>query len=291
MNILAAAFCIFLFSLTVPFTRMAALETSSEAIIFLRLIGASIICLIFAIKDGWIPPRKSWVGILSTSLGSVIGFASLTAFALREVPSGHAAVGLAAMPMATASYSALRDRMNPGMRFWFFALTGTLLSFSFFFSMNVSDLLFGDLLLILAVFAAAFGYVEGGRMSRIHGGPRVMSWAILATLPLTIPLAIYYFMNAELKVQDFSSTVWFSVTYLALASQSLGMFLWFKVLAKGPMEKIALVQLLQPFLTLLASIVFLGESVLWSTWIIAALVALCIFGANKERMPKVSLKT
>jgi drug/metabolite transporter (DMT)-like permease len=61
------------------------------------------------------------------------------------------------------------------------------------------------------------------------------------------------------------------------------MFLWFKVLAIGPMEKVALVQLLQPFLSLLASIFFLDETVLWSTWIIAAIVAACIFGANREK--------
>lgn len=41
---------------------------------------------------------------------------------------------------------------------------------------------------------------------------------------------------------------------------------------------------IQPFLTLLASIFFLGESVLWSTWVIATLVALCIFGDNRERI-------
>jgi len=283
MNILVAIFCIALFSLTVPFTRMAALETPAEAIIFFRLIGASIVCLGYALYDGWIPPRQAWGGIIATALGSVLGFASLTAFAMKQVPSGHAAVGLAAMPMATAVYSVLRDRINPGARFWLFATVGTLLSFAFFFSMNVSHLLNGDVLLVMAVFAAALGYVEGGRMSRIYSGKRVMSWSILATLPITIPTAIYYFLDAGIEFSELSGSVWFSFAYLALVSQSFGMFLWFKVLAQGPMEKIALVQLLQPFLTLLASIIFLNESVLWSTWIIAVLVGLCIVGANRER--------
>lgn len=283
MNIVAAAFCIILFSLTVPFTRIAALEIPPEAIIFMRLIGASIICAIGALMDGWVPPRKVWKGIFATSIGSVIGFSSLTAFAMKEVPSGHAAVALAAMPIATAAYSVLRDRMHPGGKFWLFAITGTFLSFAFFFSMNVSALVFGDFLLILAVFAAAFGYVEGGRMSRLYSGRRIMSWAILFTLPITIPTAIYYFSQSTFEVSKVSSNVWLSVGYLALVSQSTGMYLWFKVLAKGPMEKIALVQLLQPFFTLLASIIFLGEIVSPATWIIATLVGACIFGANQEK--------
>ena len=123
MNILAAILCIILFSLTVPFTRMAALETSAESIIFIRLLGAGVICIIAAILDGWVPPKSSWKGILFTAIGSVIGFASMTAFAMREVPASHGAVALAALPIVTASYAVLRDHLIPGKRFWLFALT------------------------------------------------------------------------------------------------------------------------------------------------------------------------
>jgi drug/metabolite transporter (DMT)-like permease len=283
LNILAAALCIVLFSLTVPFTRLAALETTPIAIIFLRMIGAGIVSIIFASFDKWLPPRSSWKGIFFTALGSVIGFASFTAFAMKEVPSGHGAVGLAAMPIATAAYSVLRDKRNPGIFFWFFAVLGTALSFAFFFFLNVSDLVLGDLYLVCAVLCAAFGYVEGGRTSRIHGGKRVMTWAVIATLPFALPLAIFYFLKGGVNLSVISTNAWLCMIYLALVSQSTGMFLWFRVLAIGPMEKIALVQLLQPFFTLLASILFLHETVLWSTWIIAFLVAICVFGANRTR--------
>lgn len=283
MNILAAALCVFLFSLTVPFTRMAASEATPELIIVIRLLGASIICGLFVLYDGWRPPKSAYPALFRTALGSVIGFSSLTAFAMKEVPGGHGAVGLAALPVVTAAYASLRDRFNPGLKFWLFAFIGSFLSFSFFFLEEVSEVLQGDLLLILAVFAAAFGYVEGGRLSREHGGTRVMSWAILVTMPLIIPVSIYLFMDSGVQMESFGMNTWLAMVYLALVSQSTGMFLWFKVLAKGPMEKIAMVQLLQPFFTLLASIILLGEHVSSMTWVIAFLVALCIFGANKER--------
>lgn len=283
MNIFAAILCIILFSLTVPFTRMAALETSAESIIFMRLLGASIICIIAAILDGWIPPKTSLKGILFTALGSVIGFASMTAFAMREVPAAHGAVALAALPIVTASYAVLRDRLKPGKRFWGFAFFGTFLSFGYFLTTKIHRAHTGDIYLLFAIISASFGYVEGGRLSRVHGGRRVMTWAVIATVPIVLPLAIIYTSQSIFVFKNFTLSTWVSLLYLALISQSLGMFLWFKVLAKGPMEKIALVQLLQPFFTLLGSIIFLNESVAWSTWLIAFIVGLCILGANREK--------
>lgn len=283
MNLLLAFLCVFLFSLTAPFTRLAAISISAESIIFIRILGAGVVCSIFLILDKWLPPKKAWPGIIATSLGSVIGFNSLMAFGLREVSAGHAAVVLASLPLATSVYSIFRDRLNPGRNFWFFSMTGTFLSFGFFFILNIEQIVLGDLLLLLSVLAAAFGYVEGGRSSRLYGGARTMSWAVLITLPFCIPLAVIHFQHSSENFLLLNFEVWFALLYLALVSQSLGMFLWFKVLAKGPMEKVSLVQLLQPFLTLLGAIVILDEKVLALTWLIAGLVAICVFGSNKER--------
>lgn len=282
-NILAAVLCVFLFSLTAPFTRLAAAELSAEAIILFRIGGAAVICFLFVFKDRWLPPKRSWFGISKAALGSVVGFNSLLAYGLKEVPSGHAAVALAALPMATAIYSVLRDKYNPGLKFWLFALVGTLLSFGFFFTMNVSTILTGDFYLLCAVLAAAFGYVEGGRVSREFGGSRVMSWAVIFTLPFALIYAWIYFSKAPLDVTSVSATSWLSLAYLAMFSQSLGMFLWFRVLAIGPMEKIALVQLLQPFFTLFGAIYLVNETVSWNMWVVALLVGACVFGSIKER--------
>jgi drug/metabolite transporter (DMT)-like permease len=283
MNLLAAVFCIVLFSLTVPFTRVAALAIPAELVVLYRLIGAGMLCLFVVMWDGWIPPRRIWLNLAATALGSVIGFAAFTSFAMKQVPSGHAAVALAAMPIATAAYSVLRDRSKPGKKFWLFALLGTLFSFGFFFFMKVDEVLQGDIFLIFAVFCGAFGYVEGGRLSREFSGTRIMSWSVLLTLPFTLAYFVYFMAKLPVDQTFLSREALLSVGYLALVSQSLGMFLWLKVLAIGPMEKIALVQLLQPFLTLLASIAFLGETVIWPTWIVALLVAACVFGAQKEK--------
>jgi drug/metabolite transporter (DMT)-like permease len=281
MNLLAAAFCILLFSLTVPLTRIAALEMPPLLVVSLRLSGAGLLCGLLMGLQRWLPPRRIWLALALTSLGSVLGFSWLMALALREVPGSHGALGLAALPAVTAVYSTLRDRGAPGLAFWGFALLGTLLSTSFFFTQAASGLYLGDLLLGLAVPTAALGYVEGARLSREFGAVRIMSWSVLLSLPVVVAFGLWLWRGIALPA--FSTSAWLAVGYLALVSQSSGMFLWYSVLAKGPMEKVAMVQLLQPFLTLLATLVLLGEDVGWLAWFTAAGVVLCIFGAQRAR--------
>lgn len=287
MNYLLAVLSVFLFSFTVPLTRLATMEAAPELVTLLRLLGGGLVCLVLMLRDGWRPPRRIWRPLLITSLGSVLGFGALMAFSLRQVPGSHGAVALAALPALTAAYASLRDRRNPGAVFWFFAITGTLLSLSFFITV-VDQLLLGDLLLGLAVIAAMFGYVEGARLSREFGGRRVMSWAILVNLPVIVSAILWYLPRPEFEIYwaqlvNLSQVAWFSIIYLALISQSVGMFLWYAVLARGPMEKIAMTQLVQPFFTLLAAIFLLQESVSPSAWWIALLVGACVLGANRAK--------
>lgn len=288
MNILLGIFCVILFSLTVPFTRVAALEISPEMVTLLRLFFGGLICLVLIMRDKWSPPRSIWKPLFFTSFCSVLGFASFMAFALRQVPGSHGAIALAALPAVTAAYASLRDRRNPGALFWVFALLGTLLSLSFFVTAAADALVIGDALLGLAVICAALGYVEGARLSRVHGGTRIMSWSILLTLPCTFLLVTGIALSEagyayRAQLHSLSTNGWVSILYLAFISQSAGMFLWYHVLATGPMEKIAMTQLLQPFFTLLAAIFLLHETVSPLTWCIALLVGVCVIGANRAK--------
>jgi drug/metabolite transporter (DMT)-like permease len=279
MNAFFATLCVILFSMTVPATRIAALSMPPELIVGFRLAGAGLICLaVVLFLDRWVPPRRIWLPLLATSVGSVSGFSFLISLAMRTAPGTHGAIALAALPAATAAYASLRDGVNPGPRFWIYCVFGTLASIGFFLAGAQGGFQAGDLPLMASVFAGAFGYVEGGRLSREFGGRRVMSWAILLAMPLAT--AILLTSHADFPR---APIVWSALAYLAIVSQSLGMFLWYRVLARGPMVKIAMIQLLQPFFTLMGAVLLLGESAAPSTWAIAALVAVTVFAANKEK--------
>ena len=63
-----------------------------------------------------------------------------------------------------------------------------------------------------------------------------------------------------------------SFLYLALVSQLFGFFVWYKGLALGGIARVSQMQLLQPFITLFASILFLGEVIDVETMIFMFLV-------------------
>lgn len=290
MNLVFAVFCIILFSLTVPITRLATQVIDPVTVTLLRLCGAGFICAITVVAfDRWVPPRRIWKPLVATSFGSVLGFSLLIGLAMKRVPGIHGAIALAAMPAVTAVYASLRDRQNQGRAFWLFCAIGTTLSFGFLASGSVGGLQVGDWLLVGAVLTSAFGYVEGGRLSRVHGGRRIMSWAILVTLPLVVIVTGWMLLDADLPGWSETPAAWLSIAYLGFVSQSLGMFLWFRVLAHGPMARVALVQLLQPFFSIVAAVLMLGETTSAATWIVAALVALSVFGAIRTRSQPVPI--
>ncbi|MCY7338334.1 MAG: DMT family transporter, partial [Chamaesiphon sp.] len=62
---------------------------------------------------------------------------------------------------------------------------------------------------------------------------------------------------------------------VSIFSMFLGFFAWFRGLALGGIARIGQIQLIQPFLTILASVVLLGEHLTIETVGFAAAVIVC----------------
>jgi drug/metabolite transporter (DMT)-like permease len=284
MNLVLALVCVGLFSLSAPATRLAVLSLPADLVTGARLTGAALVCIVaLAYLGRSLPPRRDWPMLVAVALGSAIGFSWFLALAMREVPSTHGAVALGLMPLLTAAYGSLRDREQPGARFWLCCGLGTVLACGFLASRASGQLQAGDAWLGAAAAVSAFGYVEGARLSRRHGGTRVMSWVVLFALPFALALVWRGGRGVALPALAEAPAAWAAVAYLATVSQSLGMFLWFGVLARGPMARIALLQLLQPFLTLIASVTVLGEPSDPGLWASALGVAACVFLGQRAR--------
>ena len=71
--------------------------------------------------------------------------------------------------------------------------------------------------------------------------------------------------------------------YLALVSQLLGFFAWYKALAIGGIARVSQLQLLQPFITIVASSMLLSESIGLLTLVFGVLVVLSV--AIGKNMP------
>ncbi|MDD5325055.1 MAG: DMT family transporter, partial [Polaromonas sp.] len=101
---------------------------------------------------------------------------------------------------------------------------------------------------------AAVGYAYGGRLSQHMQAEHVICWALLLSLPLTLPLALVTWPTAPLK-----AGAWWGFAYVAVFSMWLGFFAWYRGLALGGTVRVSQVQLVQPFLSMLFAVPLLGE--------------------------------
>jgi drug/metabolite transporter (DMT)-like permease len=206
-------------------------------------------------------------------LGVILGFPVATSIGLQTVPAAHGAVVVGLLPLASALFATWLGGERPSARFWLWAVAGSLVVLVFAWRHGGGALARGDLWLLLAVALGGLGYAEGGRLARSLGGPAVICWALVLAAPvLALPVA----WLAGRQAWPVSGATWGAFAYLALVSQWLGFFAWYRGLALGGVARVGQAQLLQVFLTIAAAAAVFGEAVAPSTWVYAALVAVAV---------------
>lgn len=247
-----------IFSLTLPFTRMAVAELDPVLVALGRAVVAAAGSAILLWWLGAPRPTSSQVrALLITALGVVVGFPVFTSLAMRYVPASHGAIVIGILPLATALFGALRFGERPSVGFWIAALVGSGLVVGFALWQGGGQFHMADLALFAAVIAAAMGYAEGARLSQTMGGQQVISWALVLSMPLLLPITLWLGWTHGISA---SPKAWIGFVYVSLFSMFIGFFFWYKGLALGGIARVGQVQLVQPFLTLIGAALILGEA-------------------------------
>jgi drug/metabolite transporter (DMT)-like permease len=250
-----------IFSLTLPFTRLAVRELDPLFLTLGRALGAAVLAAAWLrMRRVPLPGRAALWPLTVVALGCVLGFPLLSSIAMRSVPASHGAVLGGVLPLATALYAALRGFERPSRGFWGVALLGTGLVVAFALSQGGGALQGADLLMFGAVGAAAAGYAEGGRLARTLGGQETICWAlVLAAVPAAILLATLEH-DQFCRLGAVGAATWLGFAYVTAFSMFIGFFFWYRGLALGGVARVGQVQLLQPFLSLAGAAVLLGEA-------------------------------
>ncbi|MDQ1919014.1 DMT family transporter [Massilia pseudoviolaceinigra] len=249
-----------MFSLTLPFTRMAVAGLEPVFVALGRALVAALLAGSWLVwKRAPLPPRSALWPLAMVSLGCVIGFPWLTSVALRSLPASHGAVLVGILPLATALVSALRGNEKPSLGFWLTALTGSAIVIGFALRQSGGSFHQADLLMFGAVAAAAVGYAEGGKLSRSMGGQQVISWALVLSVPLVLPLVIWLAWPQVGRMAEAGAQAWIGFAYVSVFSMFIGFFFWYRGMARGGIARVGQVQLLQPFMTLAGAWMLLGE--------------------------------
>ncbi len=273
------------FSLTLPMTRFAVTSIDAGTIIIWRgLIAALFSAVILLVFYRQWPRRESIRPLLITGVGIVIGFPGLMTLAMQTVPASHGAVVVGLLPISTAAVSVLATNENPSRAFWIVSGLGTMAIMAFVFRLSDGGFAPGHFYLIAAVVFAAVGYAFGGNAAKEIGAPRAICWALVLMSPFLVAGA---FFVAPLPLQA-EATSLLAFLYLALVSQLAGFFAWYGGLALGGVARVSQIQLLQIFMTLIASAVLLSEPLNMEIWFFSALVMCCVVVSARLRIDTVA---
>ena len=276
---------VFLFSLSLPMTKLALDGFNPYVTAFGRAAIAGLLALaLLRIRRVPVPDRSLWRPIGYTIAGAVIGWPVLVALALERTTSAHTAVIAAFMPLCTAVLAVLRSHERVSVGFWFAATSGTAALVVFALTRGGAEGadLVADLLMVAAVFASSWCYVEGAGLTRFMPGWQVISWVVVFALPLTIPTAILLQVVLP-RPATIPLHAWLGFGFIALFSMYFGFFAWYRGLAQAGVPKGSQVQQLQALMTLGWSALLLGEQVGWPTVLAAVAVVASVVWAQASR--------
>lgn len=275
------------FAVTLPATRAAVRALDPVVVGLGRAVGAALLGAAFLfLTRQRLPSRDEAKSLVIVATGVVVGFPLLTAWAMRYVDASHGGVVLGILPLATAAAGALFSGERPSARFWLIALVGTALVVGYSLTRAGGTLQLADLALFGAIVSAGVGYAEGARLSKFLGGLQVISWALVFSAPvLIVPVVLFAPATINLPLESRLGFI-----YVTVVSQFLGFVPWYHGLALGGIAKVSQTQLLQPFLTIVASALLLGESADMLTWLVAVLVVAVVAIGKTARAVNVNSK-
>lgn len=283
-----------IFSLTLPFTRLAVggAEASAGAGLSPMFVALGRALAAAVLAGGWLywkraplPPRSALPALAMVAIGCVIGFPWLTSVAMCSLPAAHGAVLVGVLPLATAMFAALLAGEKPSKGFWIMAILGSALVAGFALRQSGGSLHAADLAIFLAVLLAAMGYAAGGRLSQTLGGQQTICWALVLAAPPLLPVVGWLAWQEAPQIANASAAAWTGFAYVSVFSMFIGFFFWYRGMALGGVARVGQVQLVQPFLSVLAATVVLGETLEWQT-VIFAIAVIGVVGTGRKMQVK-----
>ncbi|HVZ02305.1 MAG TPA: DMT family transporter [Dongiaceae bacterium] len=269
-----------IFAGSLPATRAAVLGLDVFFVTACRAAIAGLLAgvLVLVTRQRLPNPREA-LALLIVAGGTVLGFPLLTALALKSVPAAHAIIFVGALPLATSGFALLQRGERPRAAFWPWAVGGSATVVLYALWHTRGGFATPDLLMLAAMLVCGLGYAEGSRIAKHIGSWQVICWALILSLPVSLPATLLLLPAAPGAVPPQS---WIGLAYVTLFSMLIGFFFWYRGLAEGGVARVSQVQLFQPFLGFVFAALTLGEPISPDLPLVALIIVLCVAQARRH---------
>lgn len=227
-------------------------------------------------KQPLLPPRAAYPAILGVTFGIVLGFPFLSTLALQRIPAADAGVIGAITPLITAVISIfLVGYKKPKPLFWVAASIGTIAAATMAFLRGGSEFgggaFWGYIALVGAMLSGSIGHISGNRLAGKFNSFHVLCWAVMISIPIQLP-GVLIDLSVNPITQWPTASAWAGYLYASLFSIIIGNFMMNHGLYKIGLVRGSQLQLIQPIVTMILSIVVLHHAVSPLTWATAAVI-------------------
>lgn len=227
-----------------------------------------------------VPGRQHWPGLLTVAAGCAVGFPLLSTLALQTSTTAHSAVVIGMLPLATAVASSALTGRRPSRTFWAAAGLGALTVVAFTLQQSHGLPTLGDAYLFGALLVCAAGYAQGGRLASHMPGWQVIAWGVVVALPVSVLVTA---VSLPVEPVHVTTRAVVGMAYVAAVSQFGGFVAWYRGMAVIGVSKASQIQLAQPLITLVWSVLLMGERPSPLAPVAALIVLGCIAVTQRAR--------
>jgi len=284
-----ALFAVIFWGFSFVATKVALKEVHPFALLALRFgVGACLLLLVQCYRDRKFLRAfslKDWASIILLAIVGIAGHNLLQAYGLLYTTAINTGWIIAVQPI----FITLSARLFLRERITWKRIGGIILGFSGVFLIISKGLFslslfrigstFGDFLVLCSALTwAAFTVGGRGFLSRFP--------PLAAITPIMMTGCLITFFVSSLRggwgfLFHLSLSTWMGVLFLGILCSGLGYFFWYSALGKKDSSLIGMYLFLEPFVTLIGAILFLGERVFGITLVGGGLTLLGVYLATR----------
>ena len=282
----AALSAVVIFGGSAVATKIAVADIAALDVSFLRTLLGGLITLplVYFLKIKLPETKKQKLLLSASGFSGFIAFPILFTYGVNLTSANHATMILATLPIITGAIAMLWDRQMPAVLWWVGCSIAFVGEVALIYQPETNSIatIEGDLLVLIANFFAAIGYVTGARLQRSgYSAKGTTFWGIILFAIVLLPIAPFI-----LDIGNLSQTgliPWSAVLYQAVGVTIIAYILWYWALGTGGIARVGLFQFLQPVSGIILASLLLAEPLTSGFLIASAIIMSGLLIAFKAR--------